>query len=163
PCLPGLVQLLLTGRYPERRKPPARPGPSHRRLLHGRGAAHLRPLPLPGPSARRDEGEAPRTRQASPAPGRGSLVAGGLHGCPQDPRPRTLRVGRPHRQYDPARQPGIIRRAACAITPPCSARPAYGIPSVIPCGRGWVLATLLYEDPAAGLHEDASARLREHL
>src|SRR5262249_19716873 len=96
PCLPGLVQLLITGRYSERREPPARPGPPRRRLLHRRSAAHLRPLPFPGPPARRDEGEeAPRTGQASPAPRRAALVAGGLHGGPKDPRPGACRVGRP--------------------------------------------------------------------
>ena len=80
PCLPGLVQLLVTGRYPERREPPAHPGPSHRRLLYRRSAAHLRPLPFPGPPARRDEGEEVACpRQASPARGRGAVVARGLH------------------------------------------------------------------------------------
>jgi hypothetical protein len=95
PCLPGLVQLLVTGRYPERGEPPAHPGSSHRRLLYGRSAAHLRPLPLPRPPARRHEGEAAYPHQASPARGRGTVVARGLHRYPQDPRPRTLRVRRP--------------------------------------------------------------------
>ena len=41
--------------------------------------------------------------------------------------------------------------------------------AIVTCGRArrWcrtvVLATSLYDDPAAELHEDASARLREHL
>src|SRR5262249_60276622 len=95
PALPRLVHPLTPGRPPERGDPPAPPGPPRRRLLHDRGAAHLRPLPLPGPAERRHEGEPPHPRQAAPPAGRGSLVERGLYRRAQGPRANTFRIGRP--------------------------------------------------------------------
>ncbi len=48
------------------------------------------------------------------------------------------------------RQPGVSQLPAMPRCPAAASK------------RGQLLATSLFEDPAAGLHEDASARLREH-
>ena len=59
----------------ERREPAPDPRPPHRRLVHGRGAPHLRPLPLPRGPAGGEEGaersSSSRSRRARPAKSRG--------------------------------------------------------------------------------------------
>ena len=118
---PGSYNFSAAGRHRKRREPAAHPRPPDRRLLRGRGAAHLRPLHFRVDAEGERREQAAGARQAAARPRRGAVVGEVLHGASQGARPQDVLLVRAHRP-----RPGGQAEAARGIAKPSATFRAQG-------------------------------------